>query len=175
MSRRTIVPTGRESPFGDEELIVTKTDPKGRIIYANDVFLRVSHYALEEVLGQPHSLVRHPAMPRCIFRMMWETISAGGEFFGYIQNLASNGDHYWVFAHVTPSFDGKGQIQGFHSNRRHPDPAQVARIQPVYARLLTQEEQAGSDRREALRRASAMLDEMLREQGKAYDEFVFSL
>ncbi|OYW07318.1 MAG: chemotaxis protein, partial [Rhodospirillales bacterium 12-71-4] len=98
-------PTGRESPLRDDEFIVTKTDPTGRITYANEVFLRVSHLSLREALGEPHSLIRHPAMPRSVFRLMWETIGRDGEFFGYVCNLASNGDHYWVFAHVTLSRD----------------------------------------------------------------------
>jgi PAS domain S-box-containing protein len=167
-------PTGRESPLAEHEIIVSKTDPRGRIVYANEVFLRVSRLELRETLGQPHSLIRHPDMPRCVYELMWQTIQGGGEFFGYVQNMATNGDHYWVFAHVTPSRDAAGAITGFHSNRRKPDPAQVARIQPVYARLLGAE-RAEADRKLGQRRGAALLATILAERNMSYERFAFSL
>jgi PAS domain S-box-containing protein len=94
MTREHVRPTGRESPFNDEEIIVSKTDQHGRITYANDVFARVSGYELVELLGKPHSIIRHPAMPRCVFKLVWDTLKAGDEIFGYVLNLARNGDHY---------------------------------------------------------------------------------
>ncbi|WP_203074784.1 PAS domain-containing protein [Falsiroseomonas ponticola] len=168
------VPTGRASPFADDEIIVTKTDPRGRILYANETFLTVSRLTLAAVLGQPHSIVRHPDMPRCIFEMMWKTIGAGGEFFGYVKNLASNGDHYWVFAHVTPSRDATGTITGYHSNRRKPEEAQVARIEPLYRRLLAAEA-APSDRKTGQRQGAELLAAFLAERGLPYEQFAFSL
>lgn len=174
MARPRPTPTGRASPFAEDDIIVTKTDPKGRILYANETFLAVSRMALADVLGQPHSIVRHPDMPRCIFEMMWKTIAAGGEFFGYVQNLASNGDHYWVFAHVTPSRDGAGGITGFHSNRRKPDEAQVARIAPLYARLLAAEG-AEADRRTGQRHGADLLAAFLADRRLSYEQFAFSV
>lgn len=167
-------PTGRASPFAEDEIIVTKTDPKGRILYANETFLSVSRMALAEVLGQPHSIVRHPDMPRCIFEMMWRTIAAGGEFFGYVKNMASNGDHYWVFAHVTPSRDAGGAITGFHSNRRKPDAAQIARIEPLYQRLLAAEH-AEADRKTGQRQGAELLAAFLAERRLSYEQFAFSV
>ena len=139
MKNRAIAPTGKESLFGEDELLVTKTDLKGRITYANDVFLRVSRFTAEEVIGAPHSIIRHPKMPRCVFKLLWDTILAGNEIFAYVLNLAKNGDHYWVFAHVTPTFGERKQIIGFHSNRRMPDRAQVSRIEELYGRLCAEE------------------------------------
>ena len=107
MARPTVAPTGRERVFGEDEIIVSKTDLQGRITYANSVFLRVAGYAEEDVLGQPHSMIRHPGMPRAVFKLLWETIAGGREIFAYVKNLARDGDHYWVFAHVTPSFDNQ--------------------------------------------------------------------
>lgn len=115
----------------DDELIVSKTDLKGRITYANDVFLRVANLAPREALGAPHSLIRHPDMPRCVFKLLWDTIESGEEIFAYVINLAGNGDHYWVFAHVTPSFDASGRMVGYHSNRRRPSAEQIAKIVPI--------------------------------------------
>ena len=97
-------PSNRESPFDENEIIVSKTDTRGRITYANDVFSRVSRFGVAELLGAPHSIIRHPDMPRCVFKLLWDTIQAKQEIFAYVVNMAKNGDHYWVFAHVTPSF-----------------------------------------------------------------------
>ena len=105
MAAKAIKPTGVEAPYTEDELIVTKTDLKGHITYANDVFLRLSKYPPDEVFGAPHSLIRHPSMPRCIFKLLWDTIQAKKEIFAYVINMAQNGDHYWVFAHVTPTLD----------------------------------------------------------------------
>jgi PAS domain S-box-containing protein len=92
--------------------------PQGHITYANDVFLRLSKYPLREVLGAPHSLIRHPDMPRCVFKLLWDTIEAKKEIFAYVLNMARDGNHYWVFAHVTPTLDAEQKIVGYHSNRR---------------------------------------------------------
>jgi PAS domain S-box-containing protein len=174
MARQTIKPTGRESPFRDDEIIVTKTDPQGRLTYANEVFLRVSCLTVADALGKPHSLIRHPDMPRSVFRLMWETIKARGEFFGYVKNLARNGDHYWVFAHVTPSFDAAGVVTGFHSNRRKPDAAQIERIDAIYQRLLSAE-RSKADGRDGLQAGVALLDTILGEKRMSYERFAFSL
>ena len=174
MAREKATPTGRPSPFDENDIIVTKTDPTGRIVYANEVFLSVSRLSLREAIGQPHSLVRNADMPRCVFALMWQTIQAGGEFFGYVKNLASNGDHYWVFAHVTPSRDHTGGITGFHSNRRKPDQAQIDRVAPVYARLL-EAERAAADRKAGQAQSAALFTTMLTERRLSYEQFAFSI
>ena len=174
MAQNQISPTGQESPFTASEIIVTKTDPSSRIIYANEVFLRVSRLTVSQAIGQPHSLIRHPHMPRSVFRLMWETIQARGEFFGYVKNMATNGDHYWVFAHVTASIGSDGKLVGFHSNRRKPDPAQIARVEPIYQRLLAAEA-SQPDRDRSLRAGNETLSSILREGGLTYEQFAFSL
>jgi len=113
-------------------------------------------------------------MPRSVFRLMWETIQARGEFFGYVKNMATNGDHYWVFAHVTASIGSDGKLVGFHSNRRKPDPAQIARVEPIYQRLLAAEA-SQPDRDRSLRAGNETLSSILREGGLTYEQFAFSL
>ncbi len=113
--------TGRERFFDQDEIIVSKTDLKGHIQYANRVFMRVGAFEDREVMGAPHSILRHPDMPRCVFKLLWDRIQEGHELFAYVLNRANNGDHYWVLAHVTPSFDGSGNLNGYHSNRRVPN------------------------------------------------------
>jgi PAS domain S-box-containing protein len=139
MARTAIEPTGIECPFDERELIITKTDLKGRITYANDVFLRISKYSQQQVIGAPHSLIRHPDMPRCIFKLLWDTVRSKKGLFAHILNMASDGDHYWTFAHVTATLDAQQNIIGFHSNRRKPNPAEVGKAKVLYAALRAEE------------------------------------
>lgn len=174
MRTQTVRPTGVERTFADDEIIVSKTDPKGIITYANDIFLRISGYSESEVIGQPHNLIRHPDMPRAVFGLLWDTIPAGNELFAYIDNQAKDGAHYWVLAHVTPTRSPGGTIVGYHSNRRTASRAALAQIEPIY-RALRAEELRHSDSREALAASTAMFRDMLAERGQTYDEFVWSL
>ncbi len=167
--------TGVERFFDDDEIIVSKTDLKGRITYANDVFLRIASYSERECLGQPHSMIRNPDMPRCIFKLLWDTIENGKEIFAYVVNRAKGGDHYWVLAHVTPSLDASGNIIGYHSNRRVPDRRILdENIIPLYKTLLG-EENRHDDRKAGLQASFSMVAGLLKEKGMAYDEFVAGL
>lgn len=173
MSKRP-TPTLREITFPQDDIIVSKTDPKGRITYANDVFCGVSGYTEDELLGQPHSMVRHPDMPRSVFQLLWQRIAAGEEIFAYVKNMAKCGGCYWVFAHVTPSFAPDGSIAGYHSNRRSPDRSAIARIEPVYRELLGVEA-AQPDRKAGQQAGVSRLQELLAAAKVSYDELVFSI
>lgn len=167
--------TGQERDFSEDQVIVTKTNLKGHITYANEVFQSISSLTEQECIGAPHNLIRHPDMPRCIFKLLWETLQDGREMFAYIVNRATNGDHYWVHAHVTPSFNDAGEVIGYHSNRRRSDPQIVQQyIEPLYARLRDEER-----RHESPKQAIAASTEMLRAElasiGLEYDEFVCTL
>ena len=167
--------TGVERFFDDNEIIVSKTDLKGRITYCNDVFMRIAGYTEKELLGQPHSIIRHPDMPRCIFKLLWDTIEAGDEIFAYVINRAKNGDHYWVLAHVTPSFKSGGEIIAYHSNRRVPDKKIVdGTIIPLYRSLL-EEERRHENAKEGMKASFAMVVDLLKEKGMGYDEFIASI
>lgn len=174
MREPAVTPTQVERFFGEDEIIVSKTDLKGHITYANDTFLNIAGYTEEEVLGQPHNIIRHPDMPRCVFKLLWDTIQSGEEIFAYVKNMAHNGDHYWVFAHVTPTFDQRGHIIGYHSNRRVPSREQVNLFTDIYRQLLDEEHRHG-DWRSGMDAASKMLFAMIRDKGMQYDEFVLSL
>lgn len=166
--------TGNERNFAADEFIVSKTDLQGKITYANRVFLDVSGFREDEILGQPHSIVRHPDMPRCVFQMLWDRITAGREIFAYVVNTAKTGDHYWVFAHVTPSYDPDGTITGFHSNRRRPEPHQIEAIKALYE-TLCKEEEGHADRKAGLEASAALLKNILDEKEIDYDEFVLAI
>ncbi len=174
MARETSL-TGVEQFFDDNELIVSKTDLKGNLVYTNDVFLRIAGYSEKECIGQPHSMIRHPNMPRSIFAVLWETIQDGREIFAYVMNRCKNGDHYWVNAHVTPSRDGAGTVLGFHSNRRVPDRNILeGTIMPLYEKLLA-EENSHSNRKTGMQSAMAMITDLLKDRNQEYDEFIARL
>ena len=174
MRPSTVRPSGVERSFDQDELIVTKTDLQGRLTYCNDVFLRVSAYPEHEMLGQPHSMIRHPDMPRAVFALLWETLRDGREIFAYVVNLAGDGAHYWVLAHVTPSLDAGGRTVGYHSSRRVPSRRALEQVRPLYARLLA-EEARHSRPADAVAASTALLGTVLAEAGASYDEYVWSL
>lgn len=174
MRASEIRPTGTERTFGEDELIVTKTDPRGIITYANDVFLRVSALAEDEAIGRPHSVIRHPDMPRVVFKLLWDTLAERREIFAYVLNLAADGAHYWVLAHVTPSYDAGCRVIGFHSNRRRPEPAAVSAAARLYAELRA-EERRHKGSAPGLDASWALLQQTLADRGLTYDQFVWEL
>lgn len=174
MSAATLAPLSRETAFGRDEIIVSKTDLKGRLAYVNRVFVRVSGYDREELLGKPHSVIRHPDMPGGVFKLLWDTIQGGQEIFAYVKNSTKDGGFYWVLAHVTPSFDAEGRIVGYHSNRRYPDREAVARVERIY-RALRDVERSYSHRSEAAAASLAHLQGLLDEAGLDYESYVWRL
>jgi PAS domain S-box-containing protein len=167
-------PKGRERFFEEEEVIVSKTDLKGIITYANGVFLRIADYEEEEVLGRPHNIIRHPDMPRCVFKLLWDKLAARQEVFAYVLNQTKHGDYYWVFAHVTPSLNRLGNVVGYHSNRRSPARESVEKIAALYRELLA-EEKKHDDRRAGMLAGEAMLMDRLAKIGMPYEQFVFAV
>jgi PAS domain S-box-containing protein len=172
--RPAIHPTRIERFFDEGEIIVSKTDSRGVITYANRVFLQIAGYTEDEILGQAHNIIRHPDMPRCVFDLLWKTIASGREIFAYVKNLTKSGDYYWVFAHVTPTFDDQGNISGYHSNRRVPDRGAVAACDGLYAKLLA-EEVRHPDWREGMASATQLLLRTLDDAKLSYEEFVFAV
>jgi PAS domain S-box-containing protein len=170
----TVTPTNVEVFFDADDIIVSKTDLKGRITYANKVFVDVCGYSEAELIGQPHSIVRHPDMPRCVFKLLWDTLEQGREIFAYVKNMNKHGHFYWVFAHVTPSYDSAKRVVGYHSNRRVPDRRVVAALEPVYAALLA-EEARHRNGKDALTAGYQTLIDFVKAKNVSYDQLVFSL
>lgn len=165
--------TGTERFFGTGEVIVSKTDTRGVMGYVNKVFLDISGFTEDEVIGKPHSLIRHPHMPHCVFGLLWETIKDGREIFAYVKNRCKNGDHYWVLAHVTPCFGPDNKVIGYHSNRRTPRPDAIKTIDPVYRKLAELEEQTGPAG--GWQASRSMLNDFLQQKGVSYDKFILSI
>lgn len=165
---------GTEKVMGDNDIIVSKTDLKGHLVYANDVFLEMAELTLADALGKPHSLIRSQAMPRSVFKLLWDRLEAGREVFAYVVNKTASGNHYWVFAHVTPSYGLNGTVQGYHSNRRKPNATAVANISKVYEALLAAEASVKNGK-QSLAAGFALLSDTLKQKGLDYDEYVLSL
>jgi aerotaxis receptor len=127
--------TGAEYVLPDDEVIITHTDPSSYITYANPAFLTSSEFTLEECLGQPQNLIRHPDMPKEAFADLWRTIRAGKSWTGLVKNRRKNGGFYWVRANVTPMVDGRGQIVGYMSVRVKPTRDEIHEAERVYAAL----------------------------------------
>ena len=174
MSRPAITPTGVEKTFRADQIIVSKTDPQGRLTYVNDLFVEISGYPESDLIGQPHNVIRHPAMPRSVFRLLWERISSGQEIFAYVVNLSADGSHYWVLAHVTPTFDGSAGIVGYHSNRRTASAEAITEVSALYQRLIAEESRHGNAR-DAVEAGRMLLEQELAAAGVTYDEFVWRL
>ena len=170
--KNSIVPTNKEVVVNENAFIVSKTDTKGKIIYANRIFMQISGYREDELLGKQHNIVRHPDMPRGVFHLMWSTIMQGRECFAYVKNLCKNGDHYWVLANVTPDYDARDQIAGYFSVRRKPSREAVGYFSTLYEEMLAAEASAGS--KDAIAASTEVLNKVIHDQGfKSYETFVF--
>ena len=129
--RSSIQVTQREFDYSGDTTIMSTTDTRGRITYANSAFVQISGFRREELINQPHNLVRHPDVPRQAFADMWATLRAGRSWTGLVKNRRADGDHYWVRANATPMVRN-GQVKGYLSVRTKPSRAEVAAVEPLY-------------------------------------------
>ncbi|MDP3936045.1 MAG: PAS domain-containing protein [Alphaproteobacteria bacterium] len=169
-----ITPINKEKTFGENELIVSRTDTRGIITYCNRTFINISGYSEAELLRKPHSIIRHPDMPKAVFKLLWDTISQSHEVFAYVKNMSKGGEFYWVLAHVTATHDPNGNIIGYHSNRRRPKRNAIDTISKIYASLLDIELKASSAT-EGLQKSYAELNNVINSSGQDYNELILSL
>ena len=173
--RKKITPTNKERVMREDDFIVSKTDLKGIITYCNRIFMEFANYKEEELLGQNHNIIRHPDMPSVIFKVLWDEIQAGREVNAYVKNLASDGSYYWVFANITPVFNGENQIVGYNAVRRAPNRETLQKvIIPLYEKLLA-EEKKHSRKSEGIAASYKLLNEILEEKGMSYEKFILSV
>ena len=124
----------RETVLIDDEVIISLTDPKGIIVYANETFCRTSEYEINELIGKPQNLIRHPDMPKGVFADLWADIKAGKMWQGYIKNRARSGRIYWVKAAIFPHYS-ESTIVGYISVRKKAEPEAIARAKEIYRRI----------------------------------------
>lgn len=168
-----VEPTLQERVMREDDFLVSKTDLKGHITYGNRIFIEFSGYDERELLGAQHNIVRHPDMPRGVFKFLWDTLQNGHECFAYVKNMSKDGGFYWVFANVTPSFDAQGQMDGYFPVRRKPRPQAVELVTQLYVQMLEAERRAGS--KDACAASLALLTGLLAEKGMSYESFILSI
>ena len=138
---RRVYFTDTEVPFPEGRLIVSRTDLQGLITHANDAFVEMSGYAREELIRAPHHILRHPDMPRLAFKGLWDTLTSGQKWHGYVKNLRKDGAYYWVYATAVPNIRN-GVIAGYTSVRRKPSRTRIAELSALYAQWLQEEKAA---------------------------------
>ena len=162
-------PTTSRYDLKPNDFIVSKTDLKGKITYCNKIFMQLAKYSEEELIGAPHNIIRHPDMPRIVFKLLWDRIQNKEEIFAYVKNLSKDGGYYWVYANVTPSLDASGNLIGYYSVRRKPSEEGIRTCEGLYAALIDEERRGGMEA------SSRYLNDLLKEKGASYDELIASL
>ena len=159
-------PIDEEIVLDPKRYIVSETDEKGRITFCNDYFMEVSGYSNEELIGKSHNIVRHPDMPKVVFKLLWETISQGKNINAVVKNLAKDGRYYWIFTEFETRKDADtGEIIGYHADRKSISKHVLEIIADLYAKLLEIEKNEGIEASEKY------LISFLKEKG---DEIEFS-
>jgi len=159
--------TDNEIKLSEKRYIVSKTDAKGIITYANDYFIEICGYSEKELLGQPHNIVRHPDMPKVAFKLMWDRIKQGKNFIAIVKNLAKDGSYYWVVTDFEPKVDPiTNEIISHTAFRKAAPRKAIEAIEPIYATLLKIEKEEGMEASEKFLRG------FLEENKTTYDEFI---
>ncbi len=143
MKKPHTTPTNKETFLKEEDFIVSKTDLKSKILYGNKIFIEISGWEESELLGKPHNILRHPDMPQAAFKILYDHIQNGKEWFGFVKNLRKDGGFYWVFANISPSYDKNGRHIQYYSVRRKPVNGFKSIIEPLYAHLREIESSSG--------------------------------
>lgn len=171
--KRSITPTSVERVMREDDFIVSMTDPKGRITYGNRTFIEFSGYSEAELLGSQHNIIRHPDMPRAVFKLLWDKIQNREECFAYVKNMSKDGGFYWVFTNVTPNLDASGNITGYFSVRRKPKASGIRTMMELYRIMLEAESKAGAAN--AIAASTKILVDILKEKGLGYDELILAI
>ncbi len=158
-------PTDVEKEVSSIDMIVSKGDAEGNITYTNPIFMKISGYSQGELLDKPHSILRHPDMPKAIFKYLWDNISEGKEVHAYVKNLCKDGSYYWVLAQVRMAKNPDGSFRNYVSTRRRVEEAAKATISELYAKMLAAEEEGGMDA------SLKVLEEFLSQRGHTLETF----
>ena len=125
----------QEHVLKSDDFLVSQTDEKGVILFANDDFCKIAGYSIDELIGKPHSIVRHPDMPKAAFQGLWDTVKQDKIWTGYVKNSTKSGGFYWVFATVYPMYDKVRNAKTYMSCRRKPSSDEIQTAQELYKTL----------------------------------------
>ncbi|WP_166925101.1 PAS domain-containing protein [Flavobacterium poyangense] len=160
-------PSDREVDWNKTKVLLSKTDTKGTILYANEAFIDVSGYDEFELIGQPHNVIRHPDMPKVIFKILWDSIKGNRNIHAIIKNMSKTGRYYWVITDFKIISDSDGEIVGYFGTRKSvPEQVIVKFIEPLYKKLIHIEEASG------VHASEEYLIGFLEERKKTYTEYV---
>lgn len=166
----TMAILNQSRPFKYHELFFSITDPKSKIIYLNDVFVRISGYPVDEIVGELHNKIRHPDMPRSVFKIFWDHLNDNKPVAAYVKNLAKNGAYYWVMALAYPC------DEGYMSIRLKPGSELFEKAKEIYKAVLKFEKDKEQElgKRKGMYKAEEHLLDILRDEGySSYDEFMW--
>lgn len=139
------LPLDREIQLNNRKIIISKTDRYGKIQYVNDYFCKVAGYEEEEVIGMPHSMLRHPDMPQAVFYLMWQSIQAGNNITAIVKNLAKSGEYYWVTTDFEIIRDAHNEIKEYIAYRRPASNMAIAGVEELYEKLIHIERKSGME------------------------------
>ncbi|MSN96072.1 PAS domain-containing protein [Campylobacter sp. FMV-PI01] len=160
-------PLNREIQLDSKRYIVSKTDPRGVITFANDYFMEVCGYSKEELIGQPHNIVRHPDMPKIVFKVMWDRINQGKNIKAIVKNLAKDGRYYWVMTDFEPTYDALTHRITAHTAYRRAAPRKaIEQIEPIYQKLIEIEKDGG------IRASGEFLENFLELNHTSYNDYI---
>lgn len=158
-------PIDKEHEVTSIDIIVSKGDEKGDITYANQIFWKISGYSQAELLEKPHSIIRHPDMPKIVFKLLWDRLKAHKDIKAFVKNLCKDGGFYWVFAHVRTALNPDGSFRNYVSTRRTMSKSAREVIEPLYKELLEAEKSGGMEA------SLPILEVFLNEQGASLETF----
>ncbi len=160
----------KERDWEKEKTIVSTTDKKGVILYANQVFINTCGYSRAELIGEHHSIIRHPDMPKVAFKALWDSLNKGENFHAIVKNLTKTGEYYWVITDFVINKDKTGEVIGYTAKRKAVPQSVIDKIAPIYKLILDIEKQKGE------KAAELFFESYLKEEvGKTYSEFVVDL
>jgi len=125
----------QEYVLKDDDFLVSQTDERGVIIFANNDFCQIAGYTIDELIGKPHNIVRHKDMPKAAFKDLWSTVKKGDIWSGYVKNATKNGGFYWVYATVFPKYDSQTKSKTYISCRRKPSQKEIEDAENLYKTL----------------------------------------
>jgi len=160
---------GKEIKLDPSKTIMSKTDKKGIIEYANEYFMEISGYEEYELMGQPHNIIRHPDMPKVIFKELWVRLKKGENIHALVKNLTKNGDYYWVLTSFETKYNKDGEIISHYSRRKAAPGNAVYQVEKLYKTLLAIE------KTQSVAVAEKYFVGMLEEKNMSYDEFIFDI
>lgn len=169
MSISRPIPTDKEIKLNSNKMIVSKTDVNGKIIYGNEYFCEVSGYKESELIASPHSILRHPDMPKAVFFLMWQYLAKGRNIMAVVKNLAKNGDYYWVTTDFDIRRDAMGNIKYYAAFRQAAPKHVVIEMEKIYVKLLEIEKEHG------MKASVAYFEAFLEEKNMNYDQFIGDL